>query len=86
MWLPIAAAVTFAGGVIIAAGGDERTIAFLGAFVIFLGFNLWVPATYARSAENFPTRARTTGFASSTASATSAAASACWSSPRSCRR
>jgi MFS family permease len=62
MWLPLAAAVTFAGGVIIAAGGDDRTIAFLGAFVIFLGFNLWVPATYARSAENFPTRARTTGF------------------------
>jgi MFS family permease len=62
LWLPIAAAVTLAGGVIIAAGGDNRTIAFIGAFVIFLGFNLWVPATYARSAENFPTRARTTGF------------------------
>jgi len=46
MWLPIAAAVTFAGGVIIAAGGDDRAIAFLGAFVIFLGFNLWIPATY----------------------------------------
>ena len=62
LWLPLAAAVTFAGGVIIAAGGDNRTIAFIGSFVIFLGFNLWVPATYARSAENFPTRARTTGF------------------------
>ena len=62
-WLPIAAAVTLAGGVILAAGGSNRTIAFLGAFVVFLGFNLWVPATYARSAENFPTRARTTGFA-----------------------
>ena len=48
---------------ILAAGGSNRTIAFLGAFVVFLGFNLWVPATYARSAENFPTRARTTGFA-----------------------
>ena len=31
--------------------------------VVFFGFNLWVPMTYARSAENFPTRARTTGFA-----------------------
>jgi putative MFS transporter len=62
LWLPIAAAVTLAGGVIIAAGGNDRTIAFLGAFVVFLGFNLWVPTTYARSAENFPTRARTTGF------------------------
>ena len=61
-WAAVVAAVTFAGGVIIAAGGDDRTIAFLGGSVIFLGFNLWVPATYARSAENFPTRARTTGF------------------------
>jgi MFS family permease len=63
LWLPLAAAVTLAGGVIIAAGGNDRTVAFIGAFVVFLGFNLWVPATYARSAENFPTRARTTGFA-----------------------
>jgi MFS transporter, putative metabolite:H+ symporter len=63
LWLPIAAVVTLAGGAILAAGGNHRTVAFLGAFVVFLGFNLWVPATYARSAENFPTRARTTGFA-----------------------
>jgi MFS family permease len=63
LWLPLAAVVTLAGGVILAAGGNSRTIAFVGAFVVFLGFNLWVPATYARSAENFPTRARTTGFA-----------------------
>jgi len=62
LWLPIAAAVTFTGGVVIAAGGDNRPIAFVGAFIVFLGFNLWVPVTYARSAENFPTRARTTGF------------------------
>jgi putative MFS transporter len=27
------------------------------------GFNLWVPMTYAWSAENYPTRARATGFA-----------------------
>src|SRR6185312_8370294 len=54
LWLPIAAVVTLAGGAILAAGGENRTVAFIGAFVIFLGFNLWVPATYARSAENFP--------------------------------
>ena len=62
LWLPISAVITLAGGAIVAAGGEHRTVAFIGAFVIFLGFNLWVPATYARSAENFPTRARTTGF------------------------
>ncbi len=63
LWLPISAVITLAGGAIIAAGGDTRIIAFLGAMVVFFGFNLWVPMTYARSAENFPTRARTTGFA-----------------------
>jgi MFS transporter, putative metabolite:H+ symporter len=63
VWLPISAAVTLAGCVIIAAAGDTLGIAFLGSAVIFFGFNLWVPMTYARSAESFPTRARTTGFA-----------------------
>jgi putative MFS transporter len=62
-WLPISACITLAGSVIIAAAGDTLGIAFLGSAVIFFGFNLWVPMTYARSAECFPTRARTTGFA-----------------------
>jgi len=63
VWLPISAAVTLAGCVIIAAAGDTLGIAFAGSAIIFFGFNLWVPMTYARSAECFPTRARTTGFA-----------------------
>jgi len=63
VWLPISAAITVLGGVIVAAGGDTRIVAFVGAGIIFFGFNLWVPMTYARSAESFPTRARTTGFA-----------------------
>jgi MFS family permease len=63
VWLPISAAITVLGGVIVAAGGDMRIVAFVGAGIIFFGFNLWVPMTYARSAESFPTRARTTGFA-----------------------
>jgi MFS family permease len=62
LWLPISALLTLAGGVLVAEAGSSRTVAFLGAAVIFFGFNLWVPMTYARSAENFPTRARTTGF------------------------
>ena len=48
---------------VIAATGDTLWIAFIGSAIIFFGFNLWVPMTYARSAESFPTRARTTGFA-----------------------
>jgi MFS transporter, putative metabolite:H+ symporter len=63
VWLPISAAITVLGSVIVAAAGDTRVIAFAGAAIIFFGFNLWVPMTYARSAESFPTRARTTGFA-----------------------
>jgi MFS transporter, putative metabolite:H+ symporter len=63
LWLPIGAALTVLGGILIAVAGDTRWVAFVGAAVIFFGFNIWVPMTYARSAENFPTRARTTGFA-----------------------
>src|SRR4051812_30660853 len=63
VWLPISAAITVAGSVLVAAAGDTLGIAFVGSAVIFFGFNLWVPMTYARSAESFPTRARTTGFA-----------------------
>jgi MFS family permease len=63
LWLPIGAVLTLIGAVVVAAGGDTRIVAFLGAGIIFFGFNIWVPMTYARSAENFPTRARTTGFA-----------------------
>jgi putative MFS transporter len=63
LWLPISAVITLVGSVVIAAAGDTLWIAFVGSAVIFFGFNLWVPMTYARSAESFPTRARTTGFA-----------------------
>ncbi len=63
IWLPISAAITVIGSLIIAAAGDTLWVAFAGSAVIFFGFNLWVPMTYARSAEVFPTRARTTGFA-----------------------
>jgi putative MFS transporter len=63
VWLPISAVITVVGSVIVAAAGDTLAVAFIGSAVIFFGFNLWVPMTYARSAESFPTRARTTGFA-----------------------
>ena len=62
-WLPIAAVVTLVGAALVALAGTTIVIAFLGAALIFAGFNLWVSPTYALSAESFPTRARTTGFA-----------------------
>ena len=63
LWLPIGALITIIGGVIVAEAGTNRPIAFIGAAVVFFGFNVWVPMTYALSTETFPTRARATGFA-----------------------
>ncbi|HEY7633682.1 MAG TPA: MFS transporter [Thermoleophilaceae bacterium] len=64
LWLPLCALITIGGSVLVAEAGDTNlTWAFIGAGIVFFGFNLWVPMAYAWSAENFPTRARTTGFA-----------------------
>ena len=62
-WLPISAGLTLLGSIIVGLAGSTLPIAFIGSFIIFFGFNLWVPMTSAWSAESFPTRARSTGFA-----------------------
>ncbi len=62
-WLPIAAVVTLIGAFLIAVAGSTIGVAFIGSILIFAGFNMWVSPTYAMSAESFPTRARTSGFA-----------------------
>jgi MFS family permease len=67
-WLPIGAAITLLGGILLGIAGqagaptETPVIAFIGAIILFFGFNLWVPMTYTWSTENFPTRARTTGY------------------------
>jgi putative MFS transporter len=61
-WLPIGAVITLIGGILIAVSGQALVGAFIGSIIVFFGFNIWVPMTYAWSAENFPTRARVTGF------------------------
>jgi len=61
-WLPIGAAITVVGAIVVALGGQNLAVAFVGSVLIFFGFNVWVPPTYAMSSENFPTRARSTGF------------------------
>lgn len=63
LWLPVAAIVTLAGGIIIAAAGTLLWLSLVGSILVFFGFNLWVPICYAWSTENYPTRARATGFA-----------------------
>lgn len=62
-WLPIAALLTVIGAFITGIAGNVMWASVLGAVVIFFGFNVWVPIAYAWTTENFPTRARTTGFA-----------------------
>ncbi len=64
LWLPIAAVLTLLGGIMIAFGGTGNfALAAIGSIILFFGFNLWVPMTYTWSTENYPTRARATGFA-----------------------
>ena len=62
-WLPIAAILTLAGGIIIALSGSSFGIAAFGCIVLSLGSYLWLPMAYTWSTENYPTRARATGFA-----------------------
>ncbi len=62
-WLPLSGLLTVIGAFIVGLAGNHLALSFFGACVVFFGFNLWVPMTYSWSTENFPTRARTTGFA-----------------------
>lgn len=62
-WLPVAAVLTLLGGVAIARSGNNFGITALGSILLFFGFNVWVPVTYTWTTENYPTRARVTGFA-----------------------
>lgn len=61
-WLPVGAAMTVLGAVIIALLGTSIGWALAGSFLVFFGFNVWVPPTFALSAESFPTRVRSAGF------------------------
>jgi MFS family permease len=63
-WLPISAVLTIIGGLIIGLSGSANFwVTVIGAIILFIGFNLFVPMAWAWSAENYPTRARATGFA-----------------------
>jgi MFS family permease len=61
-WLPVGAVLTVLGSVLIATLGRSIGFAFAGSFLVFFGFNVWVPPTFALSAESFPTRIRSAGF------------------------
>ncbi len=64
LWLPIAAALTLIGGLLIAIfASNNFVLAAIGSIITFFGFNLWIPMTYTWSTESYPTRVRATGFA-----------------------
>ncbi|TRN00384.1 MFS transporter [Sulfolobus sp. E1] len=63
VWTIISVVFTFLGGILIALAGTNVGLSFLGSIILFYGFNLWVPISYTWTAESFPTRARSTGFA-----------------------
>lgn len=62
-WMLIGAAISVIGALLVAVGGGTPALVFLGALILFFGQNVWVPAQYALTAESFPTRFRTTGYA-----------------------
>lgn len=63
-WLLISALITLLGGCVFALSGkDNLNIVFLAIILISLGTYLWLPILYTWSTENYPTRARATGFA-----------------------
>lgn len=62
-WLIVAAVLTLIGGFIVAEAGTHFWLSVVGSMIIFFGFDIWIPVAYSWSTEQFPTRARTTGFA-----------------------
>jgi len=62
-WTAIAVILTILGGIFIAFAGTNIALSFIGAIILFYGFDLWVPISYTWTIESYPTRARATGFA-----------------------
>lgn len=63
LWIPISAGIMVVGAFVLSLGRvHDFYFTFAGAILLFLGNSLWVPITYAWSAEQFPTLARTSGF------------------------
>lgn len=63
LWIPISAGIMIIGAFVLSFGRvHDFYFTFAGAILLFLGNSLWVPITYAWSAEQFPTLARTSGF------------------------
>ncbi len=62
-WMLMSAGLTLLGGIIIAQAGTLLGLSMFGAILVFFGFDLWIPIAYSWSTEQYPTRARASGFA-----------------------
>lgn len=63
-WPAIAALLNLLGGITLALSGSSHVgLSLAGSILISLGTYLWLPTTYTWTTENYPTRARATGFA-----------------------
>lgn len=61
-WIIVASLLTILGSYLIATAGTHFVFSIVGAIILFFGFNIWVPVAYSWTIEQYPTRARTTGF------------------------
>ncbi len=59
----LSAAISLAGVALLAPAVGDMALALAGSFVYFVGFNMVMPIAFTVTAESFPTRARSTGFA-----------------------
>jgi MFS family permease len=62
-WIMLAAGLSLLGGGVVMLSSFSLGLAFLGAFLLSTGSYHWLPATYTWTTENYPTRARASGFA-----------------------
>ncbi|WP_163508416.1 MFS transporter [Fodinicola acaciae] len=62
-WLAVGAGITVLGALLVALAGASMIVALVGAIVLFFGQNVWVAPQYSLTAESFPTRFRTSGYA-----------------------
>ncbi len=62
-YLMFASSVVWLGGMLLVGTLANEGVLVLGAFLAALGLGMWLQVAYTYTAENFPTRARATGFA-----------------------
>lgn len=63
IWLLLAGALALLGGVVVVFSQQNLLLAFGGVILLSMGSYLWLPVSYSWTTEQYPTRARASGFA-----------------------